>query len=43
MLLYYRYLMGDRWSFNFSLVGFKPNPIIVCGDPQGGDAIKEFV
>ena len=38
-LLYYCFLMGDRWRFDFSLIGFKPNSIIVCSDPQGGDAI----
>ena len=39
LLLHYRYLMGDPRRFDFSLIGFKPNPIIVCSDPHGGDAI----
>ena len=34
MLLNYRYLVGDRRRFNFSLVRFKPNPIVVCSDPR---------
>ena len=43
LLLYYRYLVGDRWRFDFSLVGFKPDPIIICGDSQCGKTIKELV
>ena len=43
LLLDYRYLVGDRWRFDFSLVGFKPDPIIICGDSQGGDTIQELV
>ena len=39
LLLNYRYLTGDRWGIDFSLIGFKPNPIVVCSDPQGGNAI----
>ena len=39
LLVDYCYLVGDRWSFNFSLVGFKPDPIVVCSDPQGGNVI----
>ena len=42
-LLDYRYLVGDRWRFDFSLIGLKPDLIIICGDSQGGDAIKELV
>ena len=42
-LLLYRYLMGARWGFNVPLVGFKPNPVIVCGDSQSGDAIQELI
>ena len=30
LLLYDLYLMGDHRRFDFSLIGFKPNPIIVC-------------
>ena len=43
MLLHYHYLMGDRWRVNLPLVGFKPDPIIVHSDTQGGDAIQELV
>ena len=43
LLLYDRYLMGDRWRFDFSLIGLKPNLIIVRSDSQGGDAIQELV
>ena len=42
-LLHYRYLVGDRRGFNIPLVGFKPNPVIVFGDSQSGDAIQELV
>ena len=35
--------MGDRRRVNLPLVRFKPNPIVVCGDSQSGDAIKELV
>ena len=38
-LLDYHYLVGDRRRFDFSLIVFKPNPIVVCSDPQGDDAI----
>ena len=42
-LLHYRYLVGDRRGFNIPLVGFKPNPVIVCGDSQSSDAIQELI
>ena len=42
-LLHYRYLMGDRWGFNIPLVGFKPDPIIVCSHSQSGDAISDLI
>ncbi|EMS59491.1 Eukaryotic translation initiation factor 5A-1 [Triticum urartu] len=32
--------VGDRWGLDFPLIGFKPNQIIICCDPQGGDAIQ---
>ena len=35
--------MGDRRGVNLPLVGFKPDPIIVRSDSQGGDAIQELV
>ena len=35
--------MGDRRGFNIPLVGFKPDPVIVCGDPQSSDAIQELI
>ena len=35
--------MGDRWRVNLPLVGFKPDPIIVCSKSQGGDAIQELI
>ncbi|XBI49374.1 hypothetical protein VPH35_112944 [Triticum aestivum] len=35
LLLHHRYLMGDRRRVNLSLIGFKPNPIIVRSDSQG--------
>ena len=35
--------MGDRWRINLPLIGFKPNPIIVCSDSQSGDAIQELI
>ena len=25
------------------MIGFKPNPIIVCSDSQSGDAIQELI
>ena len=43
MLFHYRYLMGDRWRVNLPLVGFKPDPVIVRSDAQGGDAIQELI
>ena len=43
MLFHYHYLVGDRWGFNIPLVGFKPNPIMVCSDSQSGDAIQELI
>ena len=43
MLFHYRYLMGDRWRINLPLVGFKPDPVIVRSDAQGGDAIQELI
>ena len=43
LLLDYHYLVGDRWRFDFSLVGFEPDPTVICGDSQGGDTIKELV
>ena len=39
LLFDYRYLVGDRWSFDFSLIGFRPDPIVVCADSQSGNAI----
>ena len=42
LLLYNCYLMGDRRRFDFSLIGFKPNPIVVCSDSQGGDATRSL-
>ena len=41
--LHYRYLMGGRRGSNAPLVGFKPNPVIVRGDSQSGDAIQELI
>ena len=41
LLLHHRYLMGDRRRVNLPLVGFKPDPIIVRSDSQGGNAIQE--
>ena len=35
--------MGNWRRVNLPLVGFKPNPIIVHSDSQGGDAIQELV
>ena len=35
--------MGDRRRVNLPLVGFKPDPIIVRSDSQGGDAIRELI
>ena len=35
--------MGGRWGLDFPLIGFKPDPIIVCRDSQGGDAIQQLV
>ena len=32
--------MGDRRRFDFSLIGFKPNLIIVSSDPHGSDMIR---
>ena len=43
MLFHYRYLMGDRQRVNLPLVGFKPDPVLVCSDAQGGDAIQELI
>ena len=43
MLFHYHYLMGDRWRMNLPLVGFKPDPVIVRSDAQGGDAIQELI
>ena len=43
MLFHYRYLMGDRWRVNLPLIGFKPDPVIVRSDAQGGDAIQELI
>ena len=43
LFLHHRNMMGDRWRVNLPLIGFKPNPIIVRSDSQGGDAILEFV
>ena len=34
-----RDLVGDRWSFGFSLIGFRPDLIVICDDSQSGDAI----
>ena len=35
--------MGDWWGFYIPLVKFKPDPVIVCGDSQSGDAIQELI
>jgi len=35
--------MGDRRRVNLPLVRFKPDPIIVRSDSQGGDAIQELI
>ena len=35
--------MRDRRRVNLPLVGFKPDPIIVRSDSQGGDVIQELV
>ena len=43
MLFHYLYLMGDRWRVNLPLVGFKPDPVVVCSDTQSGDAIQELI
>ena len=43
MLFHYRYLMGDRQRVNLSLIGFKPDPVIVRSDAQGGDAIQDLL
>ena len=42
-LFHYRYLVSDRWGFNIPLVGFKPNPVIVCSDSQSGNVIQELI
>ena len=43
MLFHYLYLMGDRWRVNIPLIGFKPDPVIVRSDAQGGDAIQDLI
>ena len=43
MIFHYRYLMGDRRRINLPLVRFKPDPILVRSDTQGGDAILELI
>ena len=43
MLFHYRYLMGDRWRVNLPLIGFKPDPVIVRSEAQGGDVIQELI
>ena len=35
--------MGGRRRVNLPLVGFKPDPVIVRSDAQGGDAIQELI
>ena len=43
MFFHYRYLMGDQWRVNLPLIRFKPDPVIVRSDAQGGDAIQELI
>ena len=41
--IHYCYLMGGRRGSDVPLVGFKPDPVIVCSDSQSGDAIQELI
>ena len=43
MLFHYHYLVGDRWRVNLPLIRFKPDPVIVRSNAQGGDAIQELI
>ena len=43
MFLYHRDVVGNLGRVNLSQIGFKPDPILVCSDSQGGDPIQEFV
>ena len=36
-------VMGDLGRVDISLMGFRPNLIIVYSDSQGGDVIQELV
>ena len=36
-------LMGDLGRVNLSLIGFKPNLVVISSDSQGRDAIQELV
>ena len=43
LFLHHCNMMGDLGRVDLSQIGFRPNLIIVCSDPQGGDAIQELV
>ena len=43
MFLYHRDVVGNLGRVNLSQIGFRPDPVVVCGDSQGSDAIQELV
>src|SRR3954464_6407561 len=36
-------MVGGLGGVDFPQIGFKPNLVIICGDPQGSNAIQELV